>query len=100
MFVKGQRVVCVDDRFKPAVAKMFADLPIKNREYTVREVYLGQEAPGSEGATCGILLAEILNPVDQRKRELGFNSERFAPLTGGVEEEVYEEIEQGDLVEV
>ncbi len=102
MFVKGQRVVCTDDKFKPAIAKMFAQLPIKDRVYTVREVYLGQEAPGSDGATCGILLMEILNPVDKRKRELGFNSERFAPLDNAEEqeEEYTEKVEQGDLVEV
>jgi hypothetical protein len=98
MFVKGQRVVCIDDRFKPSVAKLFAALPVKDREYTVREVYLGQEMPGSDGATCGILLMELLNPVDARKRELGFNSERFAPLNEAEEES--EEIEKGELVEV
>jgi len=102
MFVKGQRVVCVDDKFHASIAKMFAQLPIKDRVYTVRDVYLGQEAPGSDGATCGILLMELLNPVDKRKRELGFNSERFAPLDNAneEEEETTEEVEVGDLVEV
>ena len=43
MFVKGQRVVCIDDKFHASIAKMFAQLPVKDRVYTVRDVYLGNE---------------------------------------------------------
>ncbi len=106
MFVKGQRVVCVDDKFTPQIAKLFAVLPVKDKVYHVRDVYLGQEAPGSDGATCGILLAELLNPVDKRKRELGYNSERFAPVDDADEETIEEwvdetiDIEKRDLIEV
>ena len=71
---------------------MYAQLPVKGTTYRVREVYLGQESPTASDATCGITLFELRNPPDARLRELGFNSERFAPLDELPEVEVEEEI--------
>ena len=79
MFTKGQRVVCINDTFPPAIARLYAQLPVKGNTYRVRDVYLGQESPKAKDATCGITLYELRNPPDARLREIGFNSERFAP---------------------
>ena len=89
MFTKGQRVVCINDTFSPEIAKMYAQLPVKGNNYRVRDVYLGQESPKAKDATCGITVYELRNPPDKQLREIGFNSERFAPLQElpGVEEE-------------
>lgn len=92
MFMKGQRVVCVNDTFPPAIAKMYTALPVKGQTYRVREVYLGQESPKAKDATCGITLYELRNPPDARLREIGFNSERFAPLDELPEVEIEEEL--------
>jgi hypothetical protein len=58
---------------------------VKGVTYTIREVFLGREkiVKGGESATVGLLLEELLNPPDPfhvGKQELGFSSERFAPL--------------------
>jgi hypothetical protein len=92
MFTKGQRVVCINDTFPPEIAKMYAQLPVKGNAYRVREVYLGQESPKAKDATCGITLYELRNPPDARLREIGFNSERFAPLEELPEVEQAEEL--------
>lgn len=82
---KGQRVVCVNDTFSDFVRAIYAQLPVKGATYTIREVFLGREriVKGGESATVGLLLHEIVNPPDPfhaGREELGFSSERFAPL--------------------
>src|SRR6478672_2181975 len=69
MFTKGQRVVCINDTFPPAIAKMYAQLPVKGNTYRVRDVYLGQESPKAKEATCGITVYELRNPPDKQLRE-------------------------------
>ncbi len=83
--VKGQKVVCVNDSFSEFVRAIYKQLPIKGDTYTIREVFLGREkvVKGGDSATVGLLLAELHNPPDpfhQGQQELGFSSERFAPL--------------------
>ncbi len=94
MFTKGQRVICINDTFPPAIAKMYAQLPVKGNTYRVRDVYLGQESPKAKDATCGITLYELRNPPDARLREIGFNSERFAPEEELPNVEIEEELVQ------
>ncbi len=99
--VKGQKVVCINDTFPQFVHAIYKQLPVKGNTYTIREVFLGREkvVKGGDSATVGLLLAELHNPPDpfhQGKQELGFSSERFAPL----EELPPEEIEAGELVGV
>ena len=81
---KGQRVVCVDDRFPKWVVEFFNQLPIKGCTYTIREVCLRRETlRGSESGTIALLLEELRNPPDPTHKggeELAFRSERFAPL--------------------
>jgi len=75
----------VNDVFSPTVRSLYQQLPVKDTIYTVREVFLGREkiVKGGDSATVGLLLEELVNPKDpfhQGEQELGFSSERFAPL--------------------
>lgn len=83
--VKGQKVVCINATFPPIIHALYKQLPVKGDVYTIREVFLGREkiVRGGDSATVGLLLEELKNPPDpfhQGKQELGFSSERFAPL--------------------
>ncbi len=94
--IKGQRVVCVNDTFTPTIRSLYQQLPVKHDVYTIREVFLGREkiVRGGETATVGLLLEELKNPPDpfhQGNQELGFSSERFAPLEELPDEKISEE---------
>jgi hypothetical protein len=83
--IKGQKVVCINDTFTPTIRALYQQLPVKDDIYTIREVFLGREkiVKGGDSATVGLLLEELKNPADpfhQGQQELGFSSERFAPL--------------------
>ena len=99
--VKGQRVVCINDSFTQFVRALYKQLPVKNKTYTIREVFLGREkiVKGDESATVGLLLEELHNPPDPfhaGQQELGFSSERFALLDELPDEEnVAEEVAAG-----
>lgn len=93
--VKGQKVVCINDTFTPTIRALYKQLPVKDTIYTIREVFLGREkvVRGGDTATVGLLLEELTNPKDpfhQGEQELGFTSERFAPLNELPDEEVEE----------
>ncbi len=97
--VKGQKVVCINDKFSDFIRAIYKQLPVKGVTYTIREVFLGREkiVNGSETATVGLLLAELHNPPDpfhSGKQELGFTSERFAPLEELPAEEAEEAFEE------
>src|SRR5213080_1919399 len=98
--IKGQRLVCVDDRFPKWVVEFFNQLPVKGATYTIREVCLRRETlRGSESGTIALLLEELRNPPDPAHKggeELAFKSERFAPLEE-IEISEEEEIEAGVL---
>ena len=101
--VKGQKVVCINDSFKEFIRAIYLQLPVKGRTYTIREVFLGREkiVKGGESATVGILLQELVNPPDPfhaGQQELGFTSERFAPLEELPPKEVEKNVEVGELV--
>ena len=75
----------INATFTNLVRALYKQLPVKGSTYTVREVFLGREkvVKGGDSATVGLLLEELLNgpdPFHQGKQELGFSSERFAPL--------------------
>lgn len=83
--LKGQRVVCINDTFTAVIRALYTQLPAKGKTYTIREVFLGREkiVKGGDSATVGLLLNELHNPPDPfhvKLQELGFSSERFAPL--------------------
>jgi hypothetical protein len=100
--IKGQKVVCINDTFPALVRAIYKQLPVKGTTYTIREVFLGREkvVKGGDTATVGLLLTELTNPPDpfhQGKQELGFSSERFAPLEEKKDETSADE-EAGELV--
>lgn len=89
MFLKGQKIVCINDAFQEIVCRSYNMLPRCGPVYTVRAVYVGrgQHTPTSPGASdgeIGILLVEIDNSaikhLAKNGLEPGFNAERFAPL--------------------
>lgn len=95
--IKGQKVVCINDSFTALVRAIYKQLPVKGKTYTVREVFLGREKviKAGDSATVGLLLVELVNPPDplhKGQQELGFNSERFAPLEEFPAEECAEEV--------
>ena len=97
IMMKGQKVVCINDRFPAVVKAIYKQLPVKGVTYTIREVFLGREkvVKAGDSATVGLLLEELVNPPDPLHRgqqELGFNSERFAPL-----EELPDETAEAEL---
>jgi hypothetical protein len=80
----GQRVVCINDTFEAWVHEYYDQLPTKGRTYQIRAVSLGRATlVGSEMAEVRLLLEELHNPSDPHHmggEELGFRSDRFAPL--------------------
>ena len=83
----GEHVVCVDDRFPKPLARYYLNLPIKDKTYTVRGVFIGRGIMHPRRVTddgeIGLLLEELVNGMDPRhkyRQELGFNSARFRPL--------------------
>lgn len=90
--IKGQKVVCINDSFSAMVRAIYKQLPVKGVTYTIRDVFLGREkvVKAGDSATVGLLLEELVNPPDplhKGQQELGFNSERFAPLEEVPDEE-------------
>ncbi len=104
VMIKGQKVVCINDSFPALVRAIYKQLLVKGPTYTIREVFLGREkvVKAGDSATVGLLLAELTNPPDpfhQGKQELGFSSERFAPLEEKSDETAVGE-EAGELAGV
>ena len=110
MFKTGQKVVCINDQFEPWVYDLYRALPKKDKTYTIRAIAPGRSNPKfsvNDDADLKltdaefdilVLLKELQNPDDPHsslKQELGFRSERFAPLE--VDEEEAED-EVGELV--
>ena len=109
MFQKGQKVVCINDEFPALAYEMYDRLPKRDSVYTIRAIYIGRgnltrAESGKRDGEIGVLLEEIRNPADPALKqglngELGFNSERFAPLHYNTEDaERTEALEDKDLV--
>jgi len=106
MFSKGQRVVCINDDFPPLAYELFDQLPKKDSVYTVRACYIGRgnlvkAESGQKDGEIGVLLEEIRNPRDPALKaglngEMGFNSERFAPLQELTDDETRTAVEEVD----
>jgi hypothetical protein len=91
--IKGQKVVCVDDKVEPEVLRLYDHWITKGTTYVIRDVMLAQNRKGEWGEV-GLLLQGITNPTQTIApfQERSFNSERFRPiedrtLTETVEEE-------------
>jgi hypothetical protein len=114
MFQNGQKIICINDSFEPWVYDLYRALPKKGRTYTVRALSVGRSNPKfsvDEDANLKLteaefdillLLQELQNPEDPHsnaKQELGFRSDRFAPIEEVEEErEIEEEIHEPELL--
>ena len=43
IMVKGQSVVCINDKFSELIRALYKQLPTEGETYTIREVFLGRE---------------------------------------------------------
>ena len=79
--IVGQKVVCVNDTFPPAVSQFYKSLPKKDQIYVIREVKVGVNWKGEPGEVC-VYLVGLVNPRSEAPPypERGFNAERFRPL--------------------
>ena len=98
MFDVGEKVVCINDTFEPLHRKLYREFPKKGELYTVRECSIGRTKTGAAdpGISFRLLLEEMTNDLDPymdeaSAEELGFRSDRFAPLSSLEEEEELEE---------
>lgn len=87
MFEPGEKVVCVRADFSALARKLYRALPVEGAIYTVRECGLGRTRTGAadKGESYRVLLVELVNGPDPYMRpaaaeELGFRSDRFAPV--------------------
>jgi len=74
----GQKVICINDSFPPAVADWCTSLPVAGYIYTIRAIQIGDNGPGGT-QNLGLLLAEIVNPKSSLGYEAGFLTFRFVP---------------------
>lgn len=102
MFEPGEKVACVNADFPAMVRHIYSALPVKDAVYTVRECSLGRQKTGTgdSGISYRVLLVELVNGPDpymhpDAAEELGFRSDRFAPV---ISEELEEEVELEELV--
>lgn len=59
--VTGQKVVCVNDVFKPEIARFYTALPKKDVTYVIRNVVIGVNEKGEPGEVC-LYLIGLNNP--------------------------------------
>jgi hypothetical protein len=81
MFTVGQKVVCIDDKFVQAIAKLYFMLPKGGVTYVIRDLVIGQHQPGGQGDVC-VLLIGLVNPKanSHAAKERGFSETRFRAL--------------------
>ncbi len=90
----GQKVVCIDGKFPPAILALYWDLPAEGKVYVIRAVFIGRDVNGEPGEV-GLLLVGLKNPCSTKPpfAEHGFNSLRFRPLNEESEVTEREEVE-------
>lgn len=89
MFITGQKVVCIDDKFPLGITKYYTALPKEGTVYVVRGMSPGLSLSGEEGELA-VYLIGLQNPCSSKPphRERGFKCERFRPLEELTEEEI------------
>lgn len=87
MYEKNDRVVCIQDYIHPEIAYLYKQTPKKGQIYTIRECSIGTTNvfAADQNVTFKVLLEELINDVDPFttqgcQEELGFRSDRFAPV--------------------
>ena len=93
--IKGQKVVCVDDKVEPRIRRLYDKWISKGTTYVIRDVMLAQNRKGEWGEV-GLLLQGIANPTQSVPpfQELSFNSERFRPIEERTVKETAEKEEE------
>lgn len=83
MYYTGQKVVCINDTFEPAVKALYAVLPVKDKTYAIRDLELGIGLAPQRVPKVSLKLVGLVNPPGPppASRERGFDSDRFVPLT-------------------
>lgn len=81
MFLNGQKVVCIDDKFSEGLKKFYRALPVEGQTYVVRGMTVGIGPDLQEGEIT-VYLIGLNNPRSEKApfRERGFKAERFRPL--------------------
>ncbi len=100
--VKGQKVVCVDDKVEVKIRQLYDKWVTKGTTYVIRDVVLAQNHKGEWGEV-GLLLQGILNPTQTIApfQERSFNSERFRPIEDrSLTEALEESLEQEKYAEI
>ncbi len=99
-FIKGQQIVCIDDKFDAWARAIYDNLPKLNEIYTVRDIGVGMKVTGVikdaknplsfKGEHDLVVWVEELtnkeHPVSGE--EYGFLSSRFAPVEPLTEEQI------------
>ena len=95
--VKGQKVVCVDDKVEPEIRRLYDKWISKGTTYVIRDVMLAQNRKGEWGEV-GLLLQGVVNPTQSIPpfQERSFNSERFRPIE---DKTITESLEQEQFAE-
>lgn len=100
MFITGQKVVCINDKFPNWALVLYDNLPIKNIVYTIRSASMGRSEIKDEGldsmVEC-VTLVELKNGVDPFYKggvqELQFKAERFRPVQ---EKKTYQSVKKSE----
>ncbi len=80
---KGEKVVCINDKWEPWVFDTYNQLPEKGEVYTIRAARPGRPNLDGGAAVLTLLLEELHNDIDASHiggDELGFKANRFAPM--------------------
>jgi len=87
----GSKVVCTNDNFHPETIKLVSNLPIKNTEYHIRDIF-----PSQKGVA--VHLKEIRNKpipndlIQDMMFEPSFSSNRFVEVEDfEIRESIYED---------
>jgi hypothetical protein len=77
---RGSKVVCIEDSFPKEVVNFYTHLPVKNAQYTVRDVGVGVGWNGDPEIV--VYLKDMPNPNSSTPPypERGFNQERFREI--------------------
>src|SRR5438445_13348315 len=82
MWYIGQRVVCVNDRFRSQILDWASNLPRNGQIYTIKSIISGACLHTRRRPTLGFFLHELPTLEDR----LAFRADRFAPLLERLDE--------------
>lgn len=88
MFLKNEKLVCIDDKFSPKLFPFYKAFPVKGVIYTCRGLCPAIDM--NMEPEIGVYLEEIINPCSNipPHAERSYRAERFAPLETLTEEEI------------